>query len=387
MVRKFFRKYRKTRKKHFLPRIQNHNLINIEDLEDMQPEIIFYFSGDLDSAYHITQWIPYLKQTQYKLLIVTRSKKVIGALSTIDVPIIFLKKLKSLDAIPNSVKLAFYANNSANNTHFVRRLSVTHILLLHGESDKVSSISNVSRMYDKLFVAGQAAIDRYAHAGIRMDANSFEIIGRPQADKILTGQNNNKKTILYAPTWEGYFEDSSYSSLPWGKELIQMILEYDNAINIIFRAHPLNGTVDPRYREEYDKIITLLAGEQHTISYGDQSLIEDFNNANILLTDISAVLADFLQSEKPCIVWDRNNIGQKLMYETNMTTRGSYILNSESLNIKEILDKIFKQRDPLKAHRVQNKKYILGDFEGSASDKFKEKIDETYQEHAKINTF
>ena len=387
-VKKSRKTFKRLIQKYIAPNmiLRNSNVIQYDQfnpMELMQPEIVFYFSGGLDSAYHITQWTPYLKQLPYKVLLVTRSSKVISALKGIDIPIVYIKKMQDLDMIPKSVKVAFYANNSANNTHFIRRLDIEHVLLLHGESDKISSVSNVSRMYDKLFVAGQAAIDRYANAGVEIDKDTFEIIGRPQVDTILTKNiDQDYKTILYAPTWEGYFDDSTYSSLLWAKQIIEKILEYDRTIRIIFRPHPLTGNVNVEYKEKIEEIETLLdISQQHIISgpFGvDQSIVDDFNMSDILLTDISAVLADFLQSEKPCIVSDVANIGVKVMHETNMTTKGSYILNVRSLNIKEILDSIFKQKDPLKEERIQNKKYILGDFEGLASDKFREKIDKIY---------
>ena len=48
----------------------------------------------------------------------------------------------------------------------VRFNQLTHIQLLHGDSDKASSFNPVTAMFDRIFVAGQAAIDRYAANGV-----------------------------------------------------------------------------------------------------------------------------------------------------------------------------------------------------------------------------
>src|SRR5690625_6533680 len=81
------------------------------------------------------------------------------------------------------------------NNHMVRYSGLTHIQLLHGESDKASSANPVTRMYDRDFVAGQAAIDRFEKFGVSMHPDIFRIVGRPQVEEVY-GERDRKSTRL-----------------------------------------------------------------------------------------------------------------------------------------------------------------------------------------------
>ena len=93
---------------------------------------------------------------------------------------------------------------------------LTHIYLGHGDSDK--EISAHPATHEKIFVAGQAAIDRYSAHNVVIPAEKFYIVGRPQLDGVLSGVRergaDEPLTVLYAPTWLGYNKASTLSSLP-----------------------------------------------------------------------------------------------------------------------------------------------------------------------------
>ena len=83
-----------------------------------------------------------------------------------------------------SLKVAFYVNNAARNTHFIERRELTHVWLNHGDSEKPACYNPVHAIYDLIFVAGQAGIDRYARHGVHIPAEKFRIVGRPQVEQI-----------------------------------------------------------------------------------------------------------------------------------------------------------------------------------------------------------
>lgn len=55
----------------------------------------------------------------------------------------------------------FYPFNAQSNCRAVANRNLTHIFITHGESNKVSSIKPIIRIYDYVITAGQAGIDRY----------------------------------------------------------------------------------------------------------------------------------------------------------------------------------------------------------------------------------
>ena len=83
-----------------------------------------------------------------------------------------------------SLTTAFYVNNAARNTHLVERRELTHVWLNHGDSEKPACYNPVHAIYDLLFAAGQAGIDRYARHGVHIPLEKFRIVGRPQVEVI-----------------------------------------------------------------------------------------------------------------------------------------------------------------------------------------------------------
>jgi hypothetical protein len=47
----------------------------------------------------------------------------------------------------------------------------------------------VHAIYDLIFTAGQAGIDRYARHGVSIPAEKFRIVGRPQVELIRPGSS------------------------------------------------------------------------------------------------------------------------------------------------------------------------------------------------------
>ena len=66
----------------------------------------------------------------------------------------------------STLRCVFYVNNALRNVHVVRYAGVRHVQLNHGDSDKATSYNPVFRMFDRNFVAGQAAVDRFGAHGI-----------------------------------------------------------------------------------------------------------------------------------------------------------------------------------------------------------------------------
>ena len=108
-------------------------------------------------------------------------------------------------------------------------------------------------IYDLIFAAGQAGIDRYARHGVHIPAEKFRIVGRPQVEQITRPATARSPTIadptvLYAPTWQGPFADSRVYSLPIGLQIVEQALQ--PGARVIFRAHPFNY----RYAEAREMI-------------------------------------------------------------------------------------------------------------------------------------
>ena len=122
-----------------------------------------------------------------------------------------------------SMTTAFYVNNAARNTHLIERRELTHVWLNHGDSEKPACYNPVHAIYDLIFAAGQAGIDRYARHGVHIPREKFRDRRSPPGRADHAGaeapiaRRSTTPTVLYAPTWQGPFADSRVFSLPIGR--------------------------------------------------------------------------------------------------------------------------------------------------------------------------
>lgn len=264
------------------------------------------------TEYQVTMWLPYLERIGERFVLIVRNPKAFaGIASATSAPVIVRQHPRDLDAVvAPSIRAVFYVNNAARNTHLVRFAGITHVQLNHGESDKAPSYSPVFRLYDKDFVAGQAAIDRFAANGVLMPEGLFTIVGRPQIEDIAVGTTtSNRPTALYAPTWGGANADSDYCSLPVGYRIVEALVQRGYAV--IFRPHPYTRR-NPVHAREADRIEAFLAADQQATgtphrfgaaATSEVGLVDCFNAAHLLVSDVSSVVPDFLCARRASASW------------------------------------------------------------------------------------
>lgn len=158
---------------------------------------------------------------------------------------------KDLDALLEGV--IFYPFNAQSNCRAVANRKLIHIFVTHGESNKISSIKPIVRIYDYVLAAGQAGIDRFLAHGIfsQYDVDSGRIISAGNTFVGRTGlSSSGEKCVLYAPTWEGGVERENYSSLEQWRYIAQRLLEQANEHNtniVLIRPHPNTGFREDKY--------------------------------------------------------------------------------------------------------------------------------------------
>src|SRR5690625_1156593 len=339
---------------------------------DYGPEFAVYFASKTGGRYQYGMWEPYFQRLDKRYIVIVRDRRSAREISRLtNAPVIFRPTLRSLDdVVPPSVGTVFYVNNAVKNTHMVERPGLTNVWLNHGDSEKPACYNPVHAMYDRLFVAGQAGIDRYARHGVQIPTEKFVITGRPQVEKISRARDGRdpatQTTVLYAPTWVGPYGDSDVYSLPVAEELIKRLLE--RGVRVIFRAHPHNYRFS-KAKEYIADVQALLQedaksnGRGHV--WGEEAektmTIEDcFNASDAMISDVSAVISDYLQSEKPfAIMAMRGDMTQ--FKESVPVADCAYVIPGSLQDLDERLDELL-QTDPLAKERSKFRSYYLGDF-------------------------
>ena len=113
------------------------------------------------------------------------------------------------------LRVVLYPTNVVKNNHMIRLHGLRHAFIGHGDSDKAGSFSPVTRVYDEIWVAGEAGRDRYVTAGEGVRPEQVRLVSRPQTAGLVRRPvgAGPVPTVLYAPTWEGFYDESDYCSV------------------------------------------------------------------------------------------------------------------------------------------------------------------------------
>lgn len=309
--------------------------------------IIAYFGDGRAKLYQILQWIPIFEKLDRtnRVAIVLRDPGSLQALRKVtNLPLVLKRQFDPLQDFYFELdpKVALYVNNGVRNFQSLGYAPMVHVHLNHGESDKLSMVSNQVKAYDRVFVAGPAAIERHKKALIEFDFNKLVEVGRPQLDieLVSTLPPTPKRTVMYAPTWEGENEANNYTSLDlFGVSIVEAMLTVPNS-RVVYKPHPRVETsddpaivaADARIRELIDAANSEASDddEQHVVSMqGD--ILPMFADVDLLVTDISSVGLDFLylRPDAPLIVTDRRGRGDAL-HDDAPVTRATPVLSSSN---------------------------------------------------------
>ncbi len=209
-------------------------------------DVLWYFSDTSAKLYQIQQWLPVIAAHSGDISfgIVTRTRSAWTELMRQDLPApsflaVGFPSLMDLYRVLEP-KAIIYPNNGQRNFQSLIWAEAVHIHVNHGESDKVSMVSNQAKAYDRVFVAGEAAVRRHRAALVDFDEFRLIRVGRPQLDLDPEPSlpPSTRRTLLYAPTWEGEDEMNNFSSLDkYGVAIIEALLAQSDA-RVIYKPHP-----------------------------------------------------------------------------------------------------------------------------------------------------
>ena len=343
-------------------------------LGTLKPVFAFHWQAPAGTAYQASMWLPYLDRlgVPYFVLVRTRANFFEVAKLT-DAPIILRVGLEDLDPIVcPSLKVVFYANTAVRNSHMIRFPHLTHIQLNHGDSDKIASVSPTFRQYDRNFVAGQAAIDRFAKHGVLTRADQFVIVSRPQLESVHMAtapiSSVPAPTVLYSPTWSGFYEDSNYSSLPAGRRITEALLA--RGCTVVFRPHPYSFKHKANAGACVEIIDLLTADAKSTgrahifgpVAETSMSVVDCFNACDAMISDVSSVVSDFLISEKPFAMGAVSAHGDEFVAEFPLA-EAAYVfdvVDAEAVHLEAVLDDMLGP-DSKAAARRSLRNYYLSD--------------------------
>jgi len=345
-------------------------------LERYAPQFYLYFSGPVAGDYQLKMWLPYLEQLGVPFAILARSAQMLPRAARLksSAPLIACPAVTGLDVcmVP-SVRAVFYVNINGSIADGVRYIDRTHVHLNHGDSDKPASYHPIFAMFDYDFVAGPAAIERFTRHGVHMPEEKFVVVGRPQVAGI-TDTNiqplPDRRSVLYAPTWQSGMREMSLSSLEHGERIVRTLL--DAGVRVIFRPHPLSagqpGAVAVIARINAMLVSARTPGCPHLTSSqaGKKDIIDNFNRADALVTDVSSVASDFLASCKPMAVVVPTGTRALADADEYPVLRATYLIDLGDDDLAARLAPVVGTGpDPLEPTRHELRSYYLSDHDDS----------------------
>lgn len=284
-----------------------------------------YFAGDSGSIYQLREWLWSVEQLAVRLTseeygpdpvaVFCRHAEHAEQVSRLtELPVRFGRLASDLDAFmtQRSLRIVFYVNQSQLNFQGLRYTQPAHVHLSHGESEKVSMISNQLKAYDYIFTAGEAARHRILGALPDYTEQGGEHrmldVGRPQLDAPRHApqawqemQTDRRLTVFYAPTWEGDSPAMAYGTIRHnGPKSVQLLL--DAGCRVIARPHPRTGFLDIASAQAMAEVQRIT--EDHPRGYFDDDprIGWQFDAASICLTEMSALAFDWLSTGKAIIL-------------------------------------------------------------------------------------
>lgn len=316
-------------------------------------DVIVYFADDPTRTYQLVQWLDVLEilHGTHPVGIVARDLESAALLQGRTTLSVFsAPSFPELTALYGELdaKVALYCNNSMLNFQSLIDGRLLHVHINHGESDKHSMASNNAKAYDRVFVAGEAAVQRHVAGLMEFDDNRLVRIGRPQLDyravSLLVA--SERRTVLYAPTWEGDAEYNDYTSVDtMGAEIVRAILAVPD-VRLVYVPHPkVTTSLVPAVREAHREILARVAAATrrepdagHTAILGG-NILAVMPGCDAIVTDVSSVGLDwlYLRTEKPILITDRHQDPERFRREVPVSRCADVIDDSNLPDLTALL--------------------------------------------------
>jgi hypothetical protein len=347
----------------------------------LRPEVILHFSGGVDSVYQVNMWFRTFERIDRRVIVLLRERRYLPGLAPTSLPVLCLPF--SVDLMnfefPGS-RIGLYVANVGKNIHLLREPHLKSAFIGHGDSDKTASFNPFSKVYDEIWVAGEAGRQRYLRADVGVRDEQIVLVGRPQlegVEPVGSRPVGRPFSVLYAPTWEGWTLDLQQSSLvPMGVEIIRQLLAMDG-VRVLFKPHPLTGTVDPVAGKVRDEIVAMLAaaGGGHRYVQAGTPLYDCFNESDALISDISSVVSDYLWSEKPYLVSNVSGVADDKFRRQNPSAGAAYLVGPGARGLAEGLAAA-RGADPMRQRREEVRTYLLGERRADILEPFRTAVAE-----------
>ncbi|RKT77273.1 hypothetical protein DFJ68_0693 [Terracoccus luteus] len=355
-----------------------------------------YFSDDPVNAYQIRQWYAPLVALSkvHPVVVLSRVPDTTNILlDECPLPVLHAPRIGDVESFMErqDVGLVLYVNQNLRNFQMIRFARPAHVFVSHGESDKSYMASNQLKAYDRVFVAGRAAVERLEGSLVDFDvAARAVLIGRPQTDTAYEAPDlpmDGRTTVLYAPTWEGDRPSMRYGSVSsHGPRLVEALLA-DRRFRVVYRPHPRSGVFDPAYGHDSERIAAMVEAAnradpeaRHLVDV-DTAFGWHLGRLDACISDVSAVALDWVSTGKPLVLTTPADPSVEVE-PTPLSTVVPSIAAAESGDVVAVLDREMTSPHPGTAEVIEH--YFGDTSPGAATRRFVEACDVLVRERSTV---
>jgi hypothetical protein len=364
-----------------LPTAATENARLREAVERLAPEVVVYFSGPVGTTYQLNVWLETLARLRRPPLLLIRERHHLDDLGATELPIVIAPSATNVEFIhTDSVLVALYPTTVIRNNHMIRTPGIRHVFINHGDGDKAVTFSPLHRVFDEIWVAGQAACDRYLLRGEGVREDQLVVVGRPQLAHIEPPRPldlTRPVTVLYAPTWEGNFDNVDYSSVArMGERLVDALLRMQPTVRLLVKMHPATGNRSPAAAGARTAIEARVRASANgeVVDSSPDALYRAFNEADVLVADVSSVVADFLASRKPYVMTNPRDVPVDVLHREFPSTSGAAVVGGDGTGVVEAV-RSATGPDPLAQRRDALATYFLGQPVADPVERFAVEVD------------
>lgn len=367
------------------------------DLDDVpSADIALYFADGPAKLYQLTQWLPVFENhPQMRTIVVVRHVETYRELLRItSLRVLLVPRYEVLMSLYDRADFhaVVYVNNGWTNFQSLSFQQAVHVHVNHGESDKICMVSNQAKAYDKVFVAGEAAVRRHAAALAWFDPSHLVRVGRPQLDLPVAPAVPplDGPTITYAPTWEGEDDVNNYTSVDrYGPRIIEAALAQPNA-RVLYKPHPRVATSDDGgvvagHREIVRRIEEARAAQPdrgHAV-LEDADVLGVIRCTDLMVADVSSVTLDhlYLRPDAPIVLCDRRSNRAQLLDDAPVAS-AAHIVDAASIgSLREDLAALLAE-DHLRERRQEMRDFYFDSLApGESTARFWDELARAIAEH------
>ncbi len=269
----------------------------------------YFLSSNIQHIPPVIQLFPHLQGT-----IITTNEQIRDVVNTkyaeLKIPLIFCRSIKEARKTARNLQLRVIIYTGFRLLNCGLAVQIFH----GGLSDKRYLECARLICYDLVLFPGQKSHDKVKLATTLPWIKEWKIVGYPKFDPVIKGEcqparlfSNDRKTILYAPTWVSQLtrttigersEHGESSLLIWSLAIIDQLA--DN-YNLILKYHSHLHEDKSNIYQEVAELIESRNLQDTVKTVVDDNIVPYMAASDLMISDISSVCYEWLHFNKPIL--------------------------------------------------------------------------------------